>query len=267
MSRRAESGWFTIPGVDVTTIPKLLLHTREARNEDVGAMANIFIRSFRHDKTAQLLYPHDSIWPEVVEMIKTYLFDSHSHLVLAEDQFTDTVVGWTSINHLASGEDDYFKYCDSTVWAGRQLLRREARARGEAPVPMGEMKRAALISKLREHNRVGQNRHADGDRLVINTIAMKPDVFELMLQEIAYRLIDHIRDVAKRLRLPLWAQVPKNSLGDLEEVYGGTGFAQVGSFELDLNRYASEEHGRRSNRGSQKWTQWVFRARDRESGR
>ena len=254
-------------GVDITMLQELLLHTREARNEDVGALANIFIRSFRHDKTAQLLYPHDSIWPDVVEMIKTYLLDSHCYLLLAEDRYTDTIVGWTSLTHLASGEDDYFKFCDSTVWAGRQLLRREARVRGEAPVPVDEMKRAALISKLREHNRDGQNRHTDGDRLVINTIAMNPDVFELEFQEIAYRLIDHVRDVAKRLRLPLWAQVPKNSLGDLEDVYAGTGFVQVGSFELDLNRYTSEEHRRRSSWGVQKWTQWVFRARNREHGR
>lgn len=266
MSRYAESG---VPssGVDVTMLQHLLLHTREARREDVGALANIFIRSFRHDKTAQLLYPHDSIWPDVVEMIRTYLLDDYTFLVLAEDEYTDTIVGWTSVSLVAAGVDDYFNYCDSTVWAGRQLLRREARDRGEGPVPVDEMKRAALISKLREHNRDGQNRHADGNRLVINTIAMKPDVFESEIQEIAYRLIDHIRDIAKRERLPLWAQVPKNSLGNLEELYEGTGFAQVGSFELDLNRYTSEEHRRRSNWGVQKWTQWVLRTEIWERGR
>ena len=266
MSRYAESG---VPssGVDVTMLQELLLHTREARREDVGAMANVFIRSFRHDQTAQLLYPHDSIWPEVVEMIKSYLLDDYTYLVLAEDEYTDTIVGWTSVSLVASGEDDYFKYCDSTVWAGRQLLRKEARARGEAPVPMDEMKRAALISKLREHNRNGQNRHASGNRLVINTIAMDPDVFETEIQEVAYRLIDHIRDVAKRERLPLWVQVPKDSLGDLEELYGGTGFAQVGSFELDLSRYTSEENRRRSNWRVQKWTQWVLRVGNWERGR
>ena len=266
MSRYAESG---VPssGVDVTMLEELLIHTRDARKEDIGAMANVFMRSFRHDKIAQLLYPHDSIWPEVVEMIKTYLADDCTHLVIAEDEYTDTIVGWTSVSLVASGEDDYFKYCESTVWAGRQLLRREARARGEAPVPMDEMKRAALISKLREHSRNGQNRHASGNRLAINTIAIDPDVFWTEIQEIAYRLIDHIRDVAKGERLPLWAQVPNYSLGDLEEVYGGTGFVHVGSFELDLNRYASEEHRRRSNWGVQKWTQWVLRVGDWERER
>ena len=238
---------------------ELLLYTRDARGEDVGALANIFIRSFRHDKTAQLLYSHDNIWPEVVEMIKTYLLDDYTHLILAEDELTDTIVGWTSVSLVAPGDDDYFKYCDSTVWAGRQLLRMEARARHQAPVAMDEMKRAALITELREHNRHGQNRHANGSRLVINTIAMDPDVYEPEIQEIAYRLIDQVRDVALRERLPLWAQVPKNSLGDLEEVYGGTGFAQVGSFELDLNRYTSEEHRRRSTWSVQQWTQWVLR--------
>ena len=257
MSGYAESG-VSSSGVDVTMIQELLLHTRDARREDVGAMANVFIRSFWHDKIAQLLYPHDSIWPEVVEMIQAYLLDDYTYLVLAEDEYTDTIVGWTSVSLVTSDEDDYFKYCDSTVWAGRQLLRREARARGEAPVPMDEMKRAALISKLREHNRDGQNRHACGNRLAINTIAMKPDVFESEIQEIAYRLIDHSRDVAERECLPLWAQVPNNSLGDLEELYEGTGFTKVGSFELDLNRYASEEHRSRSSWRIQKWTQWVF---------
>ena len=259
MSRYAGS---RVPssGVDVTMLQHLLLHTREAKREDVGAMANIFIQSFRHDKIAQLLYPHDSIWPDVVEMIRTYLLDEFTYLVLAEDEYTDTIVGWTSVSLVAAGVEDYFNYCDSTVWAGRRLLRREARDRGEGPVPMGEMKRAALISKLREHNRDGQNRHSDRDRLVINTIAIKPDVFESEIQEIAYRLIDHIRDVAKRERLPLWAQIPGNSLGDLEELYKGTGFAQVGSFDLDLNRYTTEEHRSRSNWTIQKWTQWVLRA-------
>ena len=265
MSRYAESG---VPssGVDITMLQELLLHTRDAKREDVGAMASVFIRSFRHDKTAQLLYPHDSIWPEVIEMIKSYLVDDYTHLVLAEDKLTDTIVGWTSVSLVASGEDDYFKYCDSTVWAGRQLLRKETRARGEAPVSMDEMKRAALISKLREYNRNGQNRHASGNSLVINTVAINPDVFELEIQEVAWRLIDHIRDVARIERLPLWAQVPRNSLGDLEELYGGTGFAQVGSFELDLNRYTSEEHRRRSNWGVQKWTQWVLRLGNWERG-
>ena len=258
MSRYAESG-VSSSGVDVTMLQELQLRTRDARGEDVGAMANIFIRSFRYDETAQLLYNHDSISPVVVDMIKSYLLDDFTYLVLAEDEYTDTIVGWTSVSLVASGDDDYFKYCDSTVWAGSELLRREARTRGEAPVPMEEMKRAALIGKLREHNRTGQNRHVNGDRLVINTIAMNPDVFESEIQEIAYRLIDHIRDVAKSERLPLWAQVPKNSVGDLEELYGGTGFAQVGSFEFDLNQYTSEEHRRRSNWGVQKWTQWVFR--------
>ena len=259
MNRYAESG---VPssGVDVTMLQQLLLHTREAKREDVGAMANIFIQSFRHDKIAQLLYPHDSIWPDVVEMIRHYLLDDFTYLVLAEDEYTDTIVGWTSVSLVAAGVDDYFDYCDSTVWAGRQLLRREARDRGEGPVPVDEMKRAALISKLREHNRNGQNRHVDRDRLAFNTIAIKPDVFQPEIQEIAYRLIDHIRDVAKSERLPLWAQIPENSLGDLEKLYEGTGFAQMGSFELDLNRYTTEEHRKGSNWRVQKWTQWVLRA-------
>ena len=257
MSEYAESG---VPssGVDVTMLQELQLHTRDARGEDVGAMANIFIQSFRHDKTAQLLYLHDSISPVVVDMIKSYLLDDFTYLVLAEDEYSDTIVGWTSVSLVTSGEDDDFKYCDSTVWAGRELLRREARTIREAPVPMEEMKQAALISMLREHNRTGQNRHINGDHLVINTIAMNPDVFEREIQEIAYRLIDHIRDVAKSERLPLWAQVPEKSLGDLEELYEGTGFAQVGSFELDLNLYASEEHRRQSTWSVQKWTQWVL---------
>lgn len=70
--------------------------------------------------------------------------------------------------------------------------------------------------------------------------------------------------------LPLWAQVPQFSLGDLgdlEEIFAEIGFDGVGSFELNLVRYANEEQQRRRDWGVQKWTQWVLRTGNWERGR
>ena len=267
MSRFAESGVPSSEGIDFTMLPELFLDTRDAKSEDVGAMAHIFIKSFKDDKTAQLLYPHDSIWPVIVEMLRTYLDDDYTRVLVAEDEYTDTVVGWMSVSLVTEDQDDYFKFCDSTVWAGRQLLRRQTQARGQTPLHSDEMKRAALITRLRNCNREGQSRHAAGQRLVINTIALHPDAFEDEIPEIAYKLIDHVRDIAKEGHLPLWAQVPQGSLGDVESLFEEIGCDQVGSFELNLNYYASEGQRRRGTFGPQKWTQWVLRTGNWERGR
>lgn len=68
-------------------------------------------------------------------------------------------------------------------------------------------------------------------------------------------------------RLPLWGQFPEYALGDLEELFREIGFAEVGSFELDLNRYANENQRRRGDWGFEKWTQWLLRTGDWERGR
>ena len=129
------------------------------------------------------------------------------------------------------------------------------------------MRRRNLITQLREENRNGQNKHIEGQRLVINTFALHPDVFEDEIPEIAYKLMDETRDLAKRKGLPLWAQFPQNSLGDLEALFQEIGFAEVGSFDLDLTGYASEELRRMKYWGNQKWMQWVLREGNWERGR
>ena len=262
----AESG---VPSwdFDFTMLDELFIVTRDAKREDVGAMVNIFIKSFKYDKTAQLLYPHDGIWPVVVEMLRTYLDDEYTHVIVAEDEYTNSIVGWASVSLVTSGQDDYFKYCDSIVWAGRQLLRKESRARGQTPLHLDEMKRAALITQLREENRRGQNRYAREQRLVINTIAVHPDVYKPEIATIAYEMINHARNLAMEENLPLWAQVPQGSFGDIEEIFGEVGFAKVGSFDLDLTWFTDEEHRRRRNWGLQEWTQWVLEIGNWDRGR
>lgn len=267
MARGAESGVASSGEVDLTTSDEPFIVTCEATSDDIGAMANIFIKSFRDDKTAQLLYPRDGIWPVAVEMLRYYLDDDYSHLRVAWDENTDTMIGWTSVSIITPDEEDPFKFCDSTVWAGRQLLLTERRTRSEAPLHLDEMRRAHLTTELSERNRDGQNRHINGQHLVINTFAIHPDAFEGKTPEIAYKLMDDARDIAKAESLPLWAQVPQDPLGDLEELFEEIGFTKVGSFELDLTQYASEEDRRRRNWGFQKWTQWVLRAGNWERGR
>lgn len=173
-------------------------------------MAHIFMKSFQDDRTAQLLYPRDSIWPVVVEMLRNYLADDYTYVRVAWDEHTNTIVGWTSVSLVALNDDDYFKFCDSTVWAGRQLLRKEAQIRHGRPVHVDEMRRAGLITELRKRNREGQIRHSEGQHLVINTFAIHPDVVEEEIPEIAYKLMDDTRDLAKRgtyfreMILPIW---------------------------------------------------------------
>ncbi len=128
------------------------------------------------------------------------------------------------------------------------------------------MRRAELITQLRQENRDGQNRNIDGQHLVINTVAIHPDVYDDEIPEIAFKLMDGTRDLARREGLPLWAQFPQNALGDLEELFEEIGFDQVGSFELDLARYANEEHWSRRNWGRHKWRQWVLQVGNWERG-
>ena len=284
------AGCETPSGVDVTMLPELHLDTRDARREDVGAMANIFLSTFRYDRIAQLLCPLDRIWPVVVEMLHAYLEDDCTHVILAKDGYTDTTVGWTSVNLVTSIEEDcvtsieedcvtsieedcvtsieedFFRYCDSIARAGGQLVLREAWTRNQAPIPIDELKRLNLISIIREHNYRGQYRHANEQRLVINTIAIRPDVCVYEIPEIAHVLVDHIRNIAKKERLPIWTQVPTKSPGDLGKLYEETGFSHVGSFGLPLLWYTNEEHRRRRNWGFQNWTQWVLRVGDWERG-
>ncbi|KAF6240235.1 hypothetical protein HO173_001846 [Letharia columbiana] len=265
MPRGTESGGDSPAELDFTELDELFIMTREAERGDVGAMANIFIKSFKDDKTAQLLYPHDEIWPVVVEMLRNYLDDDYTHVIVAEDRYTDTTVGWTSVSLVASDQEDHFKFCDSTVWAGRRLLHL---GRSEGPLHVDEVRRAGLITQLSRRNRDGQKREIDGQHLVINTFAIHPDVFEEEIPEIAYKLMDDTRDLAKGEGLPLWAQLPQNSLGNLEELFQEIGFAEVGSFELNLTGYTNEEHRRRRrNWGWQKWTQWVLKIGNWECGR
>lgn len=252
-------------GLDFCMLPELLIDLRDAKSEDVGALANIFIKSFRDDKTAQLLYPHDGIWPVAVEMLRTYLDDDYTRVRVAWDERPDAIVGWTSVSLVTSDQDDYFKFCDSTVWAGRELLRRETRTRNGAPLHVDEMRRAGLITQLRGRNRDGQDGSVHGQhRLVINTVAIHPD--EEDIPGIAYGLVSDARDLAKREHLPLWAQFPRNPMGDLEALFREIGFSEAGSFELNLTGYANEEH-RRRDWGVQRWTQWVLRIGDWERGR
>ena len=151
-----------------------------------------------------------------------------------------------------SDQEDHFKDCDSIVWAGREWLRRETPALDQAPLHLDSMKRAALITHLSDKNRTGQNSHAGGQqRLVVNTIAIHPDVFEDERPDIAYKMIDHMRDLAKEWRLLLWAQVPTNSLCDLEALFREGGFDKVGSFELNFASFANEEH-----RSGRDWGFW-----------
>lgn len=131
------------------------------------------------------------------------------------------------------------------------------------------MRRAGLITQLRTRNRDGQERHIHGQHLVINTIAIHPDVFEDEIPQIAYKLIDDARDLAKAEGLPLWAQFPGDYMGDLGGLFFEVGFVEVGAFELNLVGYVSEEQRRRRRRnwGVQRWTQWVLRSGDWDHGR
>ena len=262
--RGSESG-VSSTAVDFTTLDELFIDIRDANRADVGAMANIFIKSFEDDSTAKLLYSHDQIWPVIVEMLMQYLADDWTHLRVAWDEYTDTIVGWASISLGTPDEEDYFTFCDSTVWAGRELLRRETGNR-TGPLHFDEMRRAALIAQLRRRNQEGQRRHMDGQRLVINTIAIHPDVFEDEIPEIAYKFLDDGRDLAQEERLPLWAQFPQGSPGNLEELFEEIGFIEARNFELDLFRFTNEEH-RRNYWGVQKWTQYLLQPGNWERGR
>ena len=227
----------------------------EATREDFGAMAHIFITSFEYDEIARLLYHHDQIWPVIIEMLTRYLADDYTYLMVAWDERLQTICGWISISLVTDDQDDYFDFCDSTVWAGRELMRRE-RAIRVGPQDTDELKRTHLIRILREQNRDGQNRTFGGqERLVINTIAIDSNY----QGGIAFTLLQGARRQATRIGLPIWGQIPEQTVGNLEETLECVGFDEEDSFELDLGPYANEEDQRRQNFGVQRWTQWLLR--------
>lgn len=80
MPSTAESGVASSAGLDFTSLPELYIDIRDATREDVGALANVFIKSFQDDRTAQLLYYHDRIWSVVVAMLRNYLDDDYTHV-------------------------------------------------------------------------------------------------------------------------------------------------------------------------------------------
>lgn len=216
--------------LDSTELPVLDIVIGEANTRaDVGAMANVFIKSFVNDRTAQLLYTRDRIWPVVLEMLRNYVDDDNTQVLVAWDDTTNTIVGWTSVSLVTSDQGDYFASYDSIVWAGRRLLRSEARNERGEPQHLDQMRRASLINQLRERNRDGQIRHTDRQRLLINTIAIDTEVGRDEVEEIAYKLLNETRDHAKSKGLPLYAQFAQHSLGDLEDLCEEIGFAQVGS--------------------------------------
>lgn len=256
-----------LQGADFTELTKLYIHTRAAKTDDIGALVNIFIKSFENDQTAQLLYRRDGVWPVAVGMLRSYLVDYYTRVILAWDETSDTIVGWTSVTLVPSDRMHYLQFCDSTVWAGQWWLRKEEESRGGTPLHMDDLRRHSLIFKLRERNRRGQDCHTDGQHLVINTFAIHPDVVADEIPNIAYKLMNETRDLAKRNRLALWAQVPQSSPGKLGELFEEIGFTKVGSFQLNLAIHANEEHWRRRNWGFQKYTQWVLRFGDWDRGR
>ena len=109
MSRPEGNESVSLSGPDFTELPELCIIPRDAKFDDLGAMAHIFIKSFKGDKTAQLLHPLDSTWPEVVDMLNKYLVDANTHLILAEDEYSKTIVGWTSVSLVLPDVEDYFK--------------------------------------------------------------------------------------------------------------------------------------------------------------
>ena len=256
-------------GVDFTMLGELHLVTRDAKDADAGLMTTIFLNYFKEDETAKLLYNIDSIHELILEMIYEYIRgDDSTHVLVAEDTLTKTVVGWTAVSLVTSDQEDLFKYCDSVVWAGRQLLRRETPDPGEAPLHMDDMKRSGLITQLKNRNRDGQSSHAGGQmRMVVNTIAIHANVFEDERPDVAYKLIDHMRDLAKGWGFLLWAQVPTNPLCELRALFEEIGFDNVGSFELNLALFANEEHRSQRDWGFGTWTQWVLQIGNWEQGR
>ena len=294
MAQAADPGVSLFGEGNATASAEPFIVNCDATKDDVDAMVSIFIESFRDDPTAQLLYTPDAIRPIADLMIKHYMADDYSHVRVTWDEKTGTMLGWTSVSIVAPDEEEVFRFCDSTVWAGRRsLMVGGAHPRGGLPASIEHQseernRRVRLTDELSRRNRDGQKSHIRGKYLVISTLAIHPDAFKGKVPDIAFALLDDARDVAMAEGLPLWAQFPGKALGDLEGLFAEIdfeevgersalgdleglsaeiGFEQVGSFELDLTQYASEALREQRQWGYQKWTQWVLRAGNWEQGR
>ena len=153
-----------------------------------------------------------------------------------------------------------FEASHFSAYAFFRFLEGEARSRGEDPSQLSRNNnpRFRLASELSSWSRHGQASHVADSHLVINCLAIRPEMHRDRFREVTWKLLSWAVERAERARRPIFTQVPEGQMRFFRDV----GFREVASMTLDLNNYVDAGS---SDMGTQEWVQMVYMPRSARS--
>ena len=153
-----------------------------------------------------------------------------------------------------------FEASHFSAYALFRFLEGEARSRGEDPSQLSRNNnpRFRLAWELFSWSRDGQASHVAGSHLVVNCLAIRPDMHRDWNREVAGKLLRLVVHRAETSTRPIFTQVPEEQMRFFRDV----GFREVASLTLDLNNYVDAGS---SDMGTQEWVQMVYSPRSARS--
>ena len=153
-----------------------------------------------------------------------------------------------------------FEASHFSAYALSRFLEGEARSRGEDPSQLSRNNnpRFRLAGELSSWSRNGQGSHVAGKHLVVNCLAIRPEMHRDWNREVAEKLLRWAVDFAEDTAWPIFTQVPEVQM----RFFRGVGFREVASMTLDLNNYVDAGS---SDMGTQEWVQMVYSPRSARS--
>lgn len=206
-------------------------------------MVAVFLDAHRDDTSVQLMYSEEEIWSILVDLTETCIRSGSFRMMISKDPNNGAVIGWMSLGLIPSGEyeqpSEMAAYMDWSIVATQVLVDRDTNDPSKQEDKDKDNRRNLqhLIHALRDQAFVTQAALLPGMRLVVNALVVNPDY---QRQGYASLFLRHATMTAQHFRWSVWAQVPASR----QKLFARRGFAQAGSFELSLDRYApSVEEG------------------------
>ena len=153
-----------------------------------------------------------------------------------------------------------FEASHFSAYAFFKVLEGEARSRGDdsSQLSRNNNPRFRLARELFSWSRDGQGSHASGSHLVVNCLAIWPEIHRDWQREVAGKLLRWAVQSAEMTTKPIFTQVPQGQMHFFRDV----GFREVDSIILDLNDYVGAGS---SDMGTQEWVQMVYIPRSARS--
>lgn len=200
-------------------------------------MVAVFLDAHRDDTSVQLMYSEEEIWSILVDLTETCIRSGSFRMMISKDPNNGAVIGWMSLGLIPSGEyeqpSEMAAYMDWSIVATQVLVHRDTNDPSKQEDKDKDNRRNLqhLIHALQDQAFVTQAALLPGMRLVVNALVVNPDY---QRQGYASLFLRHATMTAQHFRWSVWAQVPASR----QKLFARRGFAQAGSFELSLDRYA-----------------------------